>query len=141
MHISLSLKWETIIILIFLFCFETSYAQKDTLSIKESKWLYRVKGSPYEFPPSVSESTLSIVPEIHLGKNLFFSIGFSKDKYNFYRKGIMTGKNWMVGIEYSPFNNIFVPKLSFSASAILFNFRISSLLYLTSEETKFAVRP
>jgi hypothetical protein len=113
----------------------------DSIKNNEAKWLHRGHGSPYLFPPRITESTISIVPEVQGFNHLYFSLGISKDFYGFYRKGAISGNNILVGVEYSPFQKIIAPKLSFSQSFLGLSYRINALYYIESEMNRFSIRP
>jgi hypothetical protein len=113
----------------------------DSIKQNQEKWLHRRFGSPYEYPPVVTESTISLVPEFQIGRNPYFNIGLSKDFFKYYRKGVVTSKSFEVGLEYNFKNKIIAPKVSFSQSILFFHYRLNALYYLTPEDNFIAFRP
>jgi hypothetical protein len=59
----------------------------------------------------------------------------------FIEKARLVGNNILVGVEYSPFQKIIAPKLSFSQSLLGFGYRINALYYIESEMNRFSIRP
>ena len=144
------MKNTTLIITVLIINLTNLVAQNDSLKLKmtidsiksnEEKWLHWAHGSPYLYPPRITESTISIVPEIQGLRNLYLSLGISKDLYSFYRKGVTTGTNAMIGIEYSPSQEIIAPKLSFSQSLFGIGYRINALYYIEPEINRMSIRP
>ena len=124
-----------------------SAARIDSILANQEKWLHISFGSPYHFPDEyegkrlITESTISLVPEFQMGQKPYFSFSISKDLYSFARKGMWAGKNMSVGVEYNFQNKILAPKISYGGGALIFNYRLNALYYMTSEKKYPAFRP
>jgi hypothetical protein len=121
----------------------TQQALVEKIRQNEEKFLHLYLYSPYDYPPDyiVTESTISIVSEIQGGRDLFFSLGISKDFYNHFRRGVSTGNNFMLGVEYNPFATIWAPKVSVGGNAFILNYRLNVLYYISDLGNQLAFRP
>ncbi len=113
----------------------------DSIEKNQEKWLHRGFGSPYEYPPVITESTISLVPEFQMGSKPYFSFSISKDLLKLYRKGGFSAKNLALGLEYNHQNKIFAPKIAFSQSIFFVHYRLNALYYLTKVSDFIAIRP